>query len=176
MKSKKANKSNSSVRFLGESTARQSAFRFYLTLVALCTMEVCKKEGMPLENTYICMKIRHIIHKLFHPIVGGGVEEVLALWFSNWRHNKPVFASNRITTLVSSRQIFHRLFQTWGNFSIKKHFKRQGPLKFHDFTEGCFLSEISMRLKKKVQNTILSQKFEFPDHKSKQRIWIYSSG
>ena len=26
-----ANKSNSSVRFLGESTARQSAFRFYLT-------------------------------------------------------------------------------------------------------------------------------------------------
>ena len=78
-----ANKSNSSVRFLGESIARQSAFRFYLTLVALCTMEVCKKEGMPLENTYICMKIRHIIHKLFHPIVGGGVEEVLALWFSN---------------------------------------------------------------------------------------------
>jgi hypothetical protein len=27
----KANKSNSSVRFLGESTARQSAFQFYLT-------------------------------------------------------------------------------------------------------------------------------------------------
>ena len=26
-----ANKSNSSIRFLGESTARQSAFRFYLT-------------------------------------------------------------------------------------------------------------------------------------------------
>ena len=29
-----ANKSNSSVRFLGESTARQSAFRFYLTFRA----------------------------------------------------------------------------------------------------------------------------------------------
>ena len=30
-----ANKSNSSVRFLGESTARQSAFRFYHTFTAL---------------------------------------------------------------------------------------------------------------------------------------------
>ena len=30
-----ANKSNSSVRFLGESTARQSAFRFYLTFTKL---------------------------------------------------------------------------------------------------------------------------------------------
>ena len=46
-------------------------------------MELCKKEGMPLKNTYICMKIRHIIQNFFHPIVGGGVEEVLALWFSN---------------------------------------------------------------------------------------------
>ena len=32
-----ANKSNSSVRFLGESTARQSAFRFYLTFnIRIC--------------------------------------------------------------------------------------------------------------------------------------------
>ena len=47
-------------------------------------MELCKKEGrMPLKNTYICMKIRHIIQNFFQPIVGGGVEEVLALWFSN---------------------------------------------------------------------------------------------
>ena len=35
-----ANKSNSSVRFLGESTARQSAFQFYLTFKKwLCKFE-----------------------------------------------------------------------------------------------------------------------------------------
>ena len=37
-----ANKSNSSVRFLGESTACQSAFRFYLTFRKFL-MYVCKK-------------------------------------------------------------------------------------------------------------------------------------
>ena len=38
-----ANKSNSFVRFLGESTARQSAFRFYLTFILSKLSDICKK-------------------------------------------------------------------------------------------------------------------------------------
>ena len=38
-----ANKSNLPVRFLGESTARQSAFRFYLTFILSKLSDICKK-------------------------------------------------------------------------------------------------------------------------------------
>ena len=42
-----ANKSNSSVRFLGESTARQSAFGFYLTFIWLYVVGL-----LPFNFTY----------------------------------------------------------------------------------------------------------------------------
>ena len=52
MKSKEANKTNSSVHFLGESMARQSAFQFYLTFRTgpLSTSAKCVKELLQFFN------------------------------------------------------------------------------------------------------------------------------
>ena len=62
-----ANKSNLSVCFLGESTARQSAFRFYLTFskviaeIRSSKSNICLKCESNLEREYMFLVVTNII-------------------------------------------------------------------------------------------------------------------
>ena len=55
----KADKSNTSVRFLGESTARQSAFQFYLTFRD-CNFVTLEFKLHRLQNLWI--SIQYLVH------------------------------------------------------------------------------------------------------------------
>ena len=63
-----------------------------------------------------------------------------------WDFIESVFASNHITKLVLSRQNFHRLFKTWGNFS-KETVLKKGAAQKLGFSTQNFVFRFQSRRK-----------------------------
>ena len=80
-----ANKSNSSVRFLGESTARQSTFRFYLTFSCQSIYSVLI---VLVTYTFEC---------------SAAAVDMCTIWQQRWCHNDPDWLPSCYTWLFSSR-------------------------------------------------------------------------